>query len=296
MEDRVTRSQPRPGFALIALLSLVVITLAWWAIALWPTAGAEPEWLSRTRAACFGSEPGGLPNAGGWLVLVGEPLGMLALLLAVWGRSLGEDLRLLLVPGRWRALGGLFVLLVAIGAATLGARVVSAKSWASPPNGEGGAITTRLDIAIPVFTLTDQHGRRVALTDARRRPMLVTFAFGHCTTVCPTIVRDVAAARHASGRSDVRLVVVTLDPWRDTPERLPSIAARWPLRLDDLILSGSVAEVEAALNALGIGRRRNTTTGDIEHGGTVLLLDDRGKIAWRVDGDWSSVRTLLARH
>lgn len=293
MEDRLTRLAPRPGFALHALLSLVVITLAWYALALWPAGAVEPEWLSRTRAACFGSEPGGLPNMGGWIVLAGEPLGMLAILLAVWGKSLRADLRVARARPGWRALAGIVVLIVAIEGAVLGSRVQRAPDWRQPPNGDGGTLQTRLNVAIPVFSLTDQHGRRVSLAGYRGRPMLVTFAFGHCTTVCPTIVRDVVAARDATGRMDVRLVVVTLDPWRDTPDRLPTIALRWPLAFDDLILSGSVREVEAALDALGIGRRRDTTTGDIQHGGTVLLLDGRGAIVRRVDGG-RGVRTLLA--
>jgi hypothetical protein len=60
-------------------------------------------------------------------------------------------------------------------------------------------------------------------------------------------------------------------------------------------LSGSVTEVEAALAALGIGRARNETTGDVEHGATVMFLDKRGKIAWRLDGAWTDVGDLLLR-
>jgi cytochrome oxidase Cu insertion factor (SCO1/SenC/PrrC family) len=87
---------------------------------------------------------------------------------------------------------------------------------------------------------------------------------------------------------------LTLDPWRDTPERLPSLAQRWALQAEDLLLSGSVSEVQETLDKLGIGRRRNEMTGDIDHSGTVLIVDARGTIAWRVDGDWSGVRLMLA--
>src|SRR5688500_19433216 len=78
--------EERPGLALTALAAILVITAAWWALALWPAA-AEPEWLARTRAACFGSERGGLPDAGGWVLLVGEPIGMLVAPLAIGRRS-----------------------------------------------------------------------------------------------------------------------------------------------------------------------------------------------------------------
>ena len=37
----------------------------------------------------------------------------------------------------------------------------------------------------------------------------------------------------------------------------------------------------------------NETTGDIEHGWTAMILSERGRIAWRLDGDWHQVRQLL---
>jgi cytochrome oxidase Cu insertion factor (SCO1/SenC/PrrC family) len=123
---------------------------------------------------------------------------------------------------------------------------------------------------------------------------LLTFAFGHCATVCPAVVHDLQAARARANRLDVPLLVVTLDPWRDTPDRLPTIAAAWGLSPRDRILSGSVLEVERALDVLGIGRRRDETTGNIDHGGTVMILNDRGHIVWRLDGGWGRVGELLA--
>jgi hypothetical protein len=39
-----------------------------------------------TRAVCFGAARDELPNAGGWVLLVGQPLGMLGILLTAWGR------------------------------------------------------------------------------------------------------------------------------------------------------------------------------------------------------------------
>ena len=61
------------------------------------------------------------------------------------------------------------------------------------------------------------------------------------------------------------------------------------------MLSGSVADVEAALDALGITRRRNETTGDMYHATTVLILDAGGRIGWRVDGGSGGVADVLAR-
>lgn len=284
----------RPGAASLALLLIMVITAAWWALALWPAGAVEPAWLLRTRAACFGSAPGGLPDAGGWILLIGEPIGMLGVLLAVWGGALGDDLRRMRRDPRWRwVMLGVGVVSVA-GLAAAGQRVAFATGLGTAPPASSPGTPTLVDVAAPAFVLTDQHGRRTSLEDFPGRPVLLTFGFGHCTTVCPTMVHDVRMARAAANRTEVPLLIVSLDPWRDTPARLPSLASGWKLGPEDRVLTGSVEEVERALDALAVGRRRNGTTGDIDHAGTVMILDSRGYIRWRLDGGWGRVKELLA--
>jgi cytochrome oxidase Cu insertion factor (SCO1/SenC/PrrC family) len=92
----------------------------------------------------------------------------------------------------------------------------------------------------------------------------------------------------------VPLLLISLAPRRDTPARLAALASAWELGPEDRMLSGSVEEVERALNALGIARRRDGTTGDIYHAGTVMVLDHRSYIGWRFDGGWGRVRQVLA--
>ena len=296
MEDRVARGHPpaeRTSAAFVALLLVLAITAAWWALALWPAGATEPEWLSRTRAACFGATAGGLPDAGGWILLIGEPIGMIGVLWVVWGRALRSDLERAWAVRRWRlaALGVAVATLV--GAASLSVRVARAWAQRQPAVVRGPGVPTRLDFSPPAAALVDQYGARVSLADLGGRPALLTVAFGHCATVCPTIVSDLSRARRTAGRADVQLVVLTLDPWRDTPDRLSSLGAHWDLGVGDRVLSGSVANVEQVLDSLGIGRRRNETTGDIEHGGTVLLVNSRGRVEWRIDGGWDQVGGLL---
>jgi cytochrome oxidase Cu insertion factor (SCO1/SenC/PrrC family) len=285
----------RPGVALIALVVIVAITAAWWALALWPASAGLPEWLSRTRAACFGAGPGGLPDAGGWILLIGEPAGMAAVLIAIWRRELLVDLKRLRAHREWRLLASGLAIAMIVSCGVFGTRVVRAYASSRGGIAPGPSVLTRPHDDVPRVALIDQSGHRVSLVPLRGQSVLLTFAFGHCTTVCPTLVTDLLAARRAARRQDVRLAVVTLDPWRDTPDRLPSLAAHWDLEPGDHVLSGSVAEVEALLAVLGIGRARDEMTGGVEHGATVMLVDERGRIAWRLDGWWGDVGDLLSR-
>jgi cytochrome oxidase Cu insertion factor (SCO1/SenC/PrrC family) len=295
VEDRLTSPRAaQPGWALIALFGIIVITAAWWALAFWPT-GTEAEWLARTRAACFGSTRGGLPDAGGWILLIGEPGGMAAVLLASWGSSVERQLRALLTHLAGAAVVSAIVCAVIVGAVAVVVRVAHAATADRGTLGREPALVTRLGTAVPATVLTDQNGRRVSLASLGSQPTLLTFAYGHCTTVCPTIVRELAAARRAARRFDYRIVVVTLDPWRDTPERLGWISAHWELGSGDRVLSGPVGDVETALDALGIGRRRDETTGEIVHSSTVMLLSGAGVISWRLDGVTDELTAMLRR-
>ena len=280
-------NQPaRPGVASLALLSIVVITAAWWALALWPAGAVEPEWLLRTRAVCFGSMPGGLPDAGGWIVLVGEPLGMLGVLVAVWGRALGDDLRRMYADWRWRPVMVVTALASVFGVLKTGQHVAFIAGLDQTPVFSQSGTPIAVDIDATSHDLIDQHGKRTSLADFRGTPVILTFAFGHCATVCPAVVHDVRAARVAANRGEVPVVVITLDPWRDTPAHLPMIASAWELGPNDRVLSGSVESVERALDVLGVQRRRDERTGDIEHLSVVMVTDARGHVVRRLDGGW----------
>ena len=198
LEDRMTTAPSRGqgGIALLALYLIVLTTVAWWALALWPAPGA-PEWLTRTRALCFGSAPDGLPDAGGWILLVGQPLGMIGVLIAVWGSELRAALSA--ASGRFAGrvlLAGTAVLLLT--GATLAAARVRADDAEPFDPVAGGDPLTRLNDPAPALTLVDQHGDTVSLSDFQGRPVLVTFAFAHCQTVCPVVVREALEAQRAT--------------------------------------------------------------------------------------------------
>ena len=73
-----------------ALAAMGLVSVAWWALALWPASAATPEWLLRTREVCFGASRDTLPNAGGWILLIGEPItanlliGLVAVFAGIW--------------------------------------------------------------------------------------------------------------------------------------------------------------------------------------------------------------------
>lgn len=297
----MTAARARGGVAAATLGGILAITVAWWALALWPGGSEAPDWLLRTRLACFGAMGDALPNAGGWVLLIGEPLGMLAVLQAVWGDALARDLAALRVRWWGRAiLGGGALVLLAGGGGAAGrvaeARAQSPRALArsSAVANDGAAIDVVIDREPPPMSLVDQHGEAFTLERVRGRAVIVAFAYAHCQTICPTVVHDLKRVRREARASTVPLVIVTLDPWRDVPSRLPAIAEGWGLAGDDVVLSGAVEEVERALDAWGVGRARDARTGEVDHATPVMLLDRAGRWRYRIDGGMDRVRARLA--
>jgi len=287
--------------ALSTLGLLGLVTAAWWALALWPVSGATPAWLDRVRSVCFGTTESGLPDVSGWLLLIGQPFGMVALLMVGWGRTVRSGLVHLTERAPGRIAAGLALALVGVGLGAAGVRVVNVTESMAiqpPPDAMPSPDYPRLDREPPPQALLDQFGRRVSARDLVGRPAFVTFTFGHCTTLCPIILQQVLAARDLLAERDEevpRVLVVTLDPWRDTPARLPNLVLQWGLPEDAHVLSGEVDEVNATLDAWGMARERDPQTGDIVHPALVFVLDAAGSVAYASSGGVQALAELARR-
>jgi protein SCO1 len=286
-------SHGRSSAAVGALGAILAITASWWGLALWPVGTDAPEWFLRTREVCFGAAADGLPNAGGWLLLVGQPAGMLLVLVAVWGTELREGLARALARLAGQLVVGATSAALVAGIAAVAMRVSTAGQEAFAVNASDvAAQLTRVSDAAPALSLVDQSGQEVTLDQFRGGPVLVTFAFAHCATVCPLIVSDVLTAR-SQLEAPPAVLVITLDPWRDTPSRLPTIAGAWSLGADAHVLSGPVERVERTLNAWRIPRTRNQKTGDIVHPSMVYVVGPDGRIAYVVTGGAGAIAAAV---
>ncbi len=280
------------GLAVAALGAVTLVTAAWWVLALYPAASA-PEWMLRTRYVCFGAPPDGLPDAGGWILLAGQPIGMLVMLFAGWGSAVRRD-----VSWLTRRLAGQLVLAAATLA--LGWGVFSAVSVIRrttnnvEPFAANDPTPSSRSIDIPALRLVDQNGHQFDLRSVADGPVLVSFAFAHCATMCPTGIKELLRIRTQVGRQDIPLVVVTVDPWRDVPARLASIATEWRLGPDDRVLSGGINEVNAVLDAWNVARVRDESTGDVVHPLAVVLVHPGGERATRFDGGFEGLREILS--
>ena len=153
---------------------------------------------------------------------------------------------------------------------------------------------TQLDgDSAPDFSLTDQNGAAVSLSDFRGKVVALSFIFTNCPDICPLIASQMRAAYDLldeDRRADVVFLGVTVDPERDTPEALQAFAARY--ELDSVsnwhALSGDRATLEAVWASYGIEATEiadevnshingSAAAAKIRHTDAIYLIDRDGK-------------------
>lgn len=99
------------------------------------------------------------------------------------------------------------------------------------------------------FTLTDENGARVTDREVFTKPTLLYFGYTFCPDVCPMDTARNAEAVDLLKQSgyDVRSVMVSVDPKRDTPEVMRDFTDA--IHPDMLGLTGTPEEI-AAVNKL----------------------------------------------
>lgn len=132
----------------------------------------------------------------------------------------------------------------------------------------------------PDFRLVDQHGNIQTLSAFRGRPILISFVFAHCRTVCPVLVKTLQRASQESASLGTAALFLTLDPWRDTPAALPGLAKAWNMGPDTFVLSGDPVQVNSTLDAYQVPRGRNGQNGDVVHPAVAHVIDKDGRLAY----------------
>jgi protein SCO1/2 len=152
---------------------------------------------------------------------------------------------------------------------------------------------------LPTFTLLDQEGRTVAANRFRGKKVVLNFIFTRCpiATMCPAAtlrMSELQKAARAAGAKDFELVSVSLDPEYDTPGVLREYAesrgldtANWSF------LTGPDAAVRQLLSQLGVIREFEGNT--IKHSLATVLIDEQGRIVYRVDGSTWQVDEFVRR-
>lgn len=136
------------------------------------------------------------------------------------------------------------------------------------------------------ITLVDQDGRRAALAERRGTPQLVSMFYTSCQYVCPLIIDTMKRTQLAlppEERRHVRVLLVSFDPERDTPQRLREVLVERKLDKASWTLARAAADDVRQLAAVLNIQYRALANRDINHSSALVLLDSEGRIVARTD-------------
>ena|SRR5687768_18163320 len=151
------------------------------------------------------------------------------------------------------------------------------------PSLEAGTALPQPRVLAP-FDLVDTQGAPARLETLRGNPSLVFFGFTHCPDVCPTTLALLTSVQKQATLQDdklagLKIVLISVDPERDTPEQLGKYIGSFG---GDLIgLTGNPPEIVKATRSFGVAAARVELAGGnytMDHSAAVFVLDTQARI------------------
>ena len=154
------------------------------------------------------------------------------------------------------------------------------------------------------FRLTSADGP-VALSDLRGKVVLIFFGYTFCPDVCPTTLQEMSEVLDLMGNKadQVQAVFISVDPGRDTPERLKAYLNNLDGRI--LGITGETAVIDEIVTQYGVFYQKRTISESgnylIDHTATSFLIDAEGYLrvvypyATPAEGIAEDVKFILRR-
>lgn len=146
---------------------------------------------------------------------------------------------------------------------------------------DAGIILLPQSRELPELTLNNVDGQPQALASLKGKWTLVFFGYTFCPDICPTTLaqlRQLNGLLPAETRSQLQILMVSLDPHRDTPEKLKQYLGFFdPAYLG---LTGPLADIQKLANAVSIPFIPGDTSKEnytVDHSGNLVLLGPDGR-------------------
>jgi protein SCO1/2 len=150
---------------------------------------------------------------------------------------------------------------------------------------------------LPDFTLTERNGQPLRFTDLAGKVWVADFFYTTCPGPCPMLSSRFSEVQKALGHApDVRLVSISVDPTKDTPDVLKAYAERFKAGDGWLFCTGEKDAIYAlAREGFKLPIAEATADGaPITHSTRLILVDRTGTVRGFYDGGTeASVQELV---
>lgn len=131
------------------------------------------------------------------------------------------------------------------------------------------------------FLLTGPDEEIIDAESLRGKPVVLFFGFTHCPDVCPTTLTQLKVIMNKLGEqaNDIQVLLVSVDPERDTPAVMKAYTANFGPWL--LGLTGSEADLDALRKTYGVYASMQSSEDkgayNVMHSPAVFVFDEQGQ-------------------
>lgn len=144
--------------------------------------------------------------------------------------------------------------------------------------------------------LLDENGKKVKLESMRGQPVVISMAYTSCAYTCPLILaqmQQIEKKLAENGKKQVRFVLVSFDPEKDTPEVLKAYAKKKQLSGQWSLLTAKNDKAPREIaSVLGI-KYSKVEGGDYDHSFIITVLDKEGVPRGRQVGASADPKDLI---
>ncbi|WP_252272217.1 SCO family protein [Pseudomonas subflava] len=133
---------------------------------------------------------------------------------------------------------------------------------------------------LPSLALTDQNGQPVQVDELKDQWSLLFFGYTFCPDICPATLaqmRQLQGMLPAEVKDRLRVVLVTVDPHRDTPEQLKKYLGYFDAGFQGL--TGAEADIQKLASAVSIPFIPADTSKEnytVDHSGNLVIIGPDG--------------------
>lgn len=155
---------------------------------------------------------------------------------------------------------------------------------ASAPAAAPNCFKRSSDVIGGPINLVATDGRTVTEKDFAGRKALVFFGYTYCPDICPITLFNVGKAMEdIPADKQPKTVFISVDPARDTPEKIAQYIASNGFPKDIVGLTGSIAQLEAATDAFRTTFGREDAADSsagylVTHSSILYLMDETWKL------------------